>query len=177
VAKYPLLFAGQRLTAGLLAKAQTDNVIKTSDTSRTNATFAADPDLQISLEGSATYYIEILLVITAAPSYDIKTQWTLPTGASGNRRVEGPASGATDANADNIDTRWGVHGGTTPINYGARGSAGSPTVVGSQFHVRETGVIVTTDPGVLTLDWAQNFSNAAATTVYTRSSISASRWA
>jgi hypothetical protein len=118
-------------------------------------TFAADPVLQASLAANAVYLVEVYLNYGALAAADIKTQWTAPAGATGNRAVMGPGSTAANASADNISMRSGVHSFTTSVTYsGVRDSQSNLSIA------TETSIVTTTTAGTLSLDWAQVTSNA-----------------
>lgn len=131
-------------------------VFRTTDLDRASTTtFAADPVLQATLAASAKYKVEVYLNYGALLAADIKTQWTVPAGATGNRSVMGPGSTSTNATADNISMRSGVHGFSTAITYsGVRDSQSALSIA------VETGIITTTTGGTLSLDWAQVTTNA-----------------
>ncbi|MGW6738668.1 hypothetical protein [Streptomyces sp. NPDC055013] len=118
-------------------------------------TFVADPVLQASLAANAVYLIEVYLYYGALAAADIKTQWTVPAGATGNRSCFGPGSSASDSSATNIVVRCGVHAFTTSIPYeGVRNSQSNLTLAW------ESGIVTTTNSGTFSFDWAQNTSNA-----------------
>lgn len=168
---YPDVQVGDLVTADLLDSMQPVYVAKGSDEARTSTTtLADDAELIITLAASATYYVQMEVGCSADAAGDIKTAWNLSAGidTTGGRRVEGPGSTSNDANSDNVTTRWGIHGFTTSITYGARtGAAG--------MHIRETAYVTTSTGGTITLQWAQATSSLTATTVSARSFIRAER--
>jgi hypothetical protein len=169
--KYPVYLTGMRLTADLLSSGQTIYVLKASDTSRASTTtLADDPELSISLEADATYFVMVEIRATADAAGDIKTAWNASAGVStaGGRCVEGPGSTQSETNHDNISSKWGQHGFTTSITYGARPSSNG-------FHFREHAVVDTTTGGTITVQWAQAASSVTATVVSARSLIYAMR--
>lgn len=155
---WPNYTGGQRLTAADLQAGQFIIVTKTANTDRANTTtLADDPDLQFLVAESAVYAIEFRLHFAATTTAGFKTAWDVPSGAAGNKGVQGPGSSATDTAANNISMRSGVHGFTTTVTYGSRNSATN------QCLAYEESLITTSAGGTLALQWAQNTSNATAT--------------
>ncbi len=168
MARYPDIRAGQRITGALLQGMQFEEVVKQAATQRaSDANVSADPDLQFTLEANATYHVEFFIQYTTGSTALFKTDWSVPSGASGLRRVMGPnafttVGGSTAQNggssAEYSISRWGVHGFSTLCRYGYRSDGGQNAIL-------ETGVVTTSNAGTLALRWAQNASNAAATEV------------
>lgn len=149
---YPTLYAGQRITAGLLSSMLPREAYKRSTQTRTATTTPTDdPDLQIELEGGATYYVEWFIHYAAPSAELIKTAWSVPSGAVGLRSAWGVAQGVVHADPVG-DGRWGIHGFTTTCVYGTRSS---PT---NQSMLIETGQVETTSAGIVAFQWAQNTS-------------------
>lgn len=157
---YPQIAAGDDITADLLSKMLPRIIVKPSATSRTSTTtLADDPDLSMALEANATYFVEFFLYYNGDDTGRFKTIWTVPSGSTGNRGVIGEGSTVTTAtNADNVLGRFGVHAYGTSVVYGTRNSA-------NQLQAYESGVIITTSSGNVTLQWAQNSSSTTATTL------------
>ena len=160
--QFPNITAGRRITTGLLRQMIPVIVVKQTFTSRTSTTTAADdPELTFPLEANSTYLVEFAVKYnTPGPSgtAGFKTIWTVPAGAGGSRTALGPGSTQTNSNADNISMRSGVHGYTTEVAYGSRNST-------SQLALWESAVVTTSNAGTCALAWAQQTSNATATTV------------
>ncbi len=154
------LRAGMVPTADELKALSWEFVYKPANTDRASTTtFADDPDLTYQLEANSVYYIRMWIKYAAISAAAIKTQWTVPTGATGSRSATGPGTGVTlDANSGGTG-RWGIHGYTTTVVYGTRNSATNLCSA-----VEET-TIFTTSAGTLALSWAQNASDATATRV------------
>ncbi|PZT70207.1 hypothetical protein DN402_31820 [Streptomyces sp. SW4] len=170
MSQYPVLYAGQRITAGLLSSMLPLEAYKGSDTTRTSTTTTTDdPDLVLTLEGNATYYVEIFIHYAAASTELLKTHWTVPSGATGFRSAWGPTQ--TVATSDPAgDGRWGIHGFTTDVQYGTRSNANFLTMA------KETGNVVTSSSGgTLALKWAQNTAGATGTRVAAGSYMRAKR--
>jgi hypothetical protein len=169
VAQFPVTTAGTRITADLLGAMITNYTIKPADTVRASTTtVASDPDLVSgTLVAGGVYLVEFRIQIASLAIAGIKTQWLVPSGATGFKDVTGPASGATtNTNGDTSDLRWAVHGLTTAVPYTDVRNSLSLSVP-----VMERGM-VTIGPtaGTVTLQWAQNASNA------TGSAVQASSW-
>ncbi|MFB4320676.1 hypothetical protein [Actinomadura sp. 21ATH] len=160
MAPYPVIAAGQRVTAGLLTAMQDDMIRKLQNTDRITSTMLDDPELVVALEASAVYFVEMFLLLGGNTTGDIRTLWTVPSGATGFKSVMGPASGTTDVNADNIVVRMGVHNFPTIIAY-----SGVRNATGNMFRVYEHGEVTTTTAGILALNWGQVTTNAGASRV------------
>lgn len=157
------LRAGMVPTADELAALSWEFVYKPANTDRASSTtFADDPDLTYQLEANSVYYIRMWIKYAALSAAAIKTQWTVPSGATGSRSAVGPEQGV-DLSAGTSGSggtgRWGIHGYTTTVIYGTRNSA---TNLCSAV---EEATVFTTSAGTLALSWAQNASNATATRV------------
>jgi hypothetical protein len=165
VAIYPFYAAGQRLTAADLQAGQFIIVRKTVNTDRVSTTtLADDPELTFSLAANATYIIEFYLFF-AGNLGKLATQWTVPSGVTGNRSALGPGSNAlagTSGNMDNISGRFGVHGYGTTVVYGGR-TVDTATPSLNQEIAVETSLISTSSAGTCAIKWAQNASNTNAT--------------
>lgn len=145
--------AGELVVAGQYFP---ETIYRTTDLDRASTTtFAADPVLQATLAANAKYLIEVYMSYGALAAADLKTQWTVPAGATGNRSCFGPGSSASDSSATNIVVRCNVSNFSTSIPYeGVRNSQTNLTLAW------ETGMVTTTTGGTMSLDWAQNTSNA-----------------
>jgi hypothetical protein len=163
MSRYPAIAAGQRITTNLLNAMIPVVIDKPSATSRSSTTTVADdPDLTYTLGANGMYLVEFYIKYsTPGPSgtAGFKTQWTVPSGASGNRTCMGPGSSQNDGGADNISMHSGVHGYTTAETYGSRGTSTN------QLLAIETSIVTTTSSGACALQWAQQTSNASATSV------------
>lgn len=169
MAKYPNITAGRRLDAALLSSMLPEYVHKTANTDRTaTTTLADDPDLTIGLEASAKYCVEFFIYYggshndDSAGDGDFVTSWSVPTDASGLKSVIGPGIDAgTESGAASVDQiRLGVHQLATNVAYACvRDQTGLLQLA------YEQGIVTTDDAGPLTLQWAQEDSDATATRV------------
>ncbi|WP_330242019.1 hypothetical protein [Streptomyces sp. NBC_00525] len=170
--QYPQIAAGDELTAELLMSMLPRIVNKPSSTTRTSTiTTTLDPDLQMELEANATYFVEFYIHYAALAAEGFKTDWTVPTGTTGNKCVIGMASTASDADADESLGRFGVHNFSTDIRYGTRDH------VGNQAFAYETATVVTSASGVLGLNWTQTVAGTSGTTVFNTSLMRVTRLA
>jgi hypothetical protein len=160
---YPTLAAGQRLTAELLRSMLPQTVRKTADDSRSaTTTFADDTHLTFAVEANAVYVMDGWIKYFADPTPDIKIQFTTPTGTLGEWAWLMPGSGtaATGTVGYSIRTETNDVGGSR-TGYGTSDST-MFTPISGLWRVGSTA-------GSITLQWAQNTSNAIATVMYTDS--------
>lgn len=117
-----------------------------------------DADLKIDLlSTSATYLVEVNYGTSGNTAADITLSWDVTGGATVVRTTQAMATAATTSSDTPIISReqseagWGAGTATTP----------APCAVREKLRVTTS-----TQPAVLTLVWAQNFSNAAWTSVH-----------
>lgn len=179
---YPILLAGQRITASLLSSMQCMTARKTADTSRTSVTVvSADPHLQFTLaangvytwwgwlkyDGDSTVGAGDLAVDFSGPS-GILGEW-VAIGA-GVDRVIGATDAASPAFTVNTQAATGymlrteTNDVTAARTYGTVGTGNTPLTLDLHGTIR-----VASTGGVFSLDWAQRASSATATTLYTDS--------
>ncbi|MFE8944492.1 hypothetical protein [Streptomyces sp. NPDC007856] len=130
---------------------------KATDWQITNTTtFASDPDLQCTLLPNSTYRVEIALHYAAIDLARLKTQWLVPSGATGNRSAVGPDQGVIlSGTSSGGSGRWGVHAFTTAVTYGTRDSNSNICAA------IEEGLIFTgASGGTFALQAAQTTANA-----------------
>jgi hypothetical protein len=155
MAKYPVLFAGQRFTASLAGQMEPDYYRKlTSTTRQSNAGSSSDPDLSVPVAAGGVYIVEFYIKYVTTTAAGFRTLWNVPSGTTGNRQVQGLADPALDA------TRSGVHGFGTQIAYGSRNGI---TLQTWAYEWAEVSVGATA--GAVALGWGQNASTAVATAV------------
>lgn len=134
---------------------------KTSDTSRSNSTSPSnDPDLTLTLAASAFYWFEFFLNFegSATGSQGIKWGFTVPTGTL--VRYHGTWSNVT-SNAE-VGHTW------TGAQQPSAGTDGAGNLHGASG--RGT-VFTSTTAGSITLQWAQNVSEASAITLHAQSAL------
>jgi hypothetical protein len=157
MSRYPVIYAGQRITGALLQSMIPDEIQKLVNTDRNSTTTVADdPDLTTTLEANARYFIEFELWYAATnASGGIKTAWTVPSGVTGNRSALGLADSVSSGVPEGSG-RFGVHAFTTAVAYGDRASSTNLVVA------KECALLTTaSSSGTCALQWAQNVSDAA----------------
>jgi hypothetical protein len=177
--QYPQWAAGDEITAEKLMQMIPRIINKPTNTSILSTTTPTiDPDLQMELEPNATYFVEFHIHYAALESVGFRTDWTVPSGTTGNKCIIGMAEdgyswtnseagmGGTDAgNANNTLGRFGVHAFATDVNYGTRNHATN------QAYALETATVITGGTGgTVGLNWSQRVSDGSnAATVFATS--------
>ena len=135
-------------------------VRKTADESVTSsAVLQNDDHLLYTISAAGTYVFDVILVGTSAANAagDIAVGFTFPTGTL-HLIGQGPDIGLASGNVQT--GQWGaglsIASGATFNGYGL-----STNNVGIWLH----GILIATATGTLQLQWAQNTSNASASTV------------
>jgi len=171
--QYPVIYAGQRITASLLTSSEPPQFWKNSNTDRASTTTVTDdPDLTTTLEANATYRVIFYLHYAATDTARFKTQWTVPSGATGNRTAVGADQGVILSSTSSGGTgRYGVHSYTTACTYGTRNDN---TLLCSAV---EEATLTTSSAGTLAIQWAQATSSATATRLGAGSSLHVQRLA
>ncbi|WP_369778829.1 hypothetical protein [Streptomyces sp. R33] len=156
---YPTFYAGQRLTASLMASTLPLTVIKAADESITSSTTIQDDNhLTLAVAANATYLLEGTLFYDGAfNAGHLKATFSLPAGATIFWAINAPATGGTAAYASDANTTGNLVAGT----YGTGGAKTTASILGT--------VTTAGTAGNLLLRWAQNASNATATTIYAKS--------
>lgn len=128
---------------------------KTSDTPRdSTTTFADDPDITLSVAANAVYEMSGVMVFDGDSAADFKQQFTTPAGAGYGLSMTGQDQNATFTVGSVITDLQ-----TSSQIWGCVG-------VGIRMTCSFTGIMTTSGTaGNLTLQWAQNASNATATTL------------
>jgi hypothetical protein len=162
MAKFPVLFAGQRFTATLAGQMEPDYYRKTSATTRASTTTTtSDPDLSIPVDANTIVICEFFIKYATTTAAGFKTLWNVPSGTSGNRQVQGLGTGAVDNSTTSFTARSGVHGFGTSITYGSRND------VSLQVWAYEWAeVTVGATAGAVAIGWGQNASTAVNTAVF-----------
>ena len=170
---YPEIRAGVRPTAALLAAMMPLIVVKEITEERTSTTtLTIDSELQFEGVAGGKYLVEFNLIPAATSAAGFVTEWVVPLGASGFKNVLGPASNASNANADNITMRAGTHGYGTDVPYAGVRNSNTDGVT-----VQEWSVITLGNAGTVGLAWAQNSSSGTASRLFTGSWMRATRLA
>lgn len=172
MATYPTVLAGQDITADLLNSMLPRIAWKTvSETVTSSTTLQNDNELFVPLEANATYFVHLFLLhdSDATAAGDIKFGWAALSGATMQFGVHGANTSVTSST------------GVTSVNMQSRAfnevaAFGGGDSAGTAAFAE--GIIITAGTsGNLQLQWAQETSNAVATTVRVGSYLSARRLA
>lgn len=150
-----------------------DYVHKTADESVISSTTVQnDNHLLVSVAANAEYEIVTQLGVTGSAAGDIKTRWTIPSGATTQRFCRGPDTSSTGSTAaTTIRCVALTNGHATEINYGLFSTSDLSWIEERMY------VVVAGTAGVVQLQWAQNASTATNTTVKAGSYITVRRTA
>jgi hypothetical protein len=154
--QFPVILAGTDYTAALIQSIVPWTAWKAADTPRSNTTtLANDPDLTVPVVANGSYLFLCLLFATGAAisTGDLKAAFAWPSGGSGKWGSAGFATGSAVPNWNAARTTT-----ATSVPFGVNGASSSWMLLGGMLLNGAT-------PGSLTLQWAQNTSNATATTL------------
>lgn len=173
MSQYPSVYAGQRLTATLVASMLPIYAAKTGSTDRTSTTtISADPDLQVALEANAEYEFSFMLRIGGNQTGKIDIQMTTPSGATGSYSCTRLSSSATADTGDATEVR-----SSTRLLFNVETTFSPVSTTAHQVLIGRGRVITSSTAGTFSVDWAQNVSNATATTMHSDSFIKMIRMA
>lgn len=147
--------------------------IKPASTTRASTVTIADDNhlFTPTLQANKTYLVTFRLWFSGLQAAGLQTKWNVPTGTSGNKDVMGPATTNAVQTTDGVvaDMKWAVHGYGTAVGYtNPRNSTSLYT------WCEETSMVdIGTTAGPVTIQWAQNASNATGTILQARSYV---RW-
>lgn len=163
MSKYPDWFVGQDVDATTLDLMIPDITKKGSTTDRSStSTLSNDPDLSGISLGVGSFWVRLLILATCNTSAtpDFKTQWAFTgTWNTPVRACIGPGATNTAARTDvTVSNYNGV-----PVNLSA--VYGFPASTGYNIITEECFDVVVTVAGSLSLQWAQNTSDASTTSV------------
>ncbi|MFJ3834436.1 hypothetical protein ACIPY6_02845 [Streptomyces sp. NPDC090054] len=154
---YPVIQAGQRITAGLLTSMQPSPIVKPADESRTSTTTNTnDLHLLVPVAANATYLATGLLLYSARTDTDIRIGWTGPSGAVFDWIIHAQSQDGTGgvASAGIVVDRQSIAGGGFPLGGFA---AENTTIMTGTLSGR---LVTSATAGNLQLNWAQRISNA-----------------
>lgn len=159
---YPAWPAGSRITADKLLAGQTQLIQKTADESVTsNTTPQNDDELFVSVAANATYVIDAWIFgyqgAAAGTAIDLKTDWAMPTGATGWKWCTGPTELMTSR--DSTSVVLALSGFGTDRVYGLADS-NNGTVIHEHLVVSTSSTA-----GTAQFRWCQNTSSSTAATV------------
>lgn len=163
MAKYPLWTVGKDVSAQNLADGIPDIYVKSGPESATSdTTLSNDSELSGIPLGVGTWYICLSLFVStpASATPDIKTQWAFTgTWNTPLRMCQGPGS----TNTAGPETITVSKSGALAVN--ANSVYGLAATSAYALAVEKTYAAVVTVAGNLSLQWAQNTSDANATIV------------
>lgn len=124
MARYPQLFAGQRLTASLLNSMVPNVIVKAATNGLVSGTLTLDPELSGIALGVGTWSVEMVLLASAAaaatnPQLQVGWQFTGTFANSPVRITTGPGA-----------TNTATPGLSTPANFASNGTFGSGSFYG-----------------------------------------------
>jgi hypothetical protein len=154
--------AGARILAADIQALQVPYARKTANQSVTSSTvFVNDTQLVVAVSASRSYAFSLNLIYQGATagSGDIKLAWSVPAGSVVNAVVGGVNTG--------LAAVWGYMN-TAAVNPSAFGTNGG---VGALGLIVNGTITVSTTPGSLQLQWAQNTSSGTATIVLVGSNL------
>ncbi len=134
-------------------------ISKAANETVTSSTAMQDDDdfVGIALEAGKYYWITAILHASGAAAGDVKVGWTTTATISDTgRSCIGPSTGTADVTASAV-MRCSNHAYTTAIAYGIDGAASTCIMEHLRFYCDVAGT--------LTMQWAQNTSNATGTTL------------
>jgi hypothetical protein len=153
---------GVTISAGKGTKTYARKSVSQSKASDT--TLGNDNHITFTLAASAVYELRAYLTVSGSTGGDVKTAWAFTGAASGGNHTTryglGPGTATTTASATAV-MQYARQTWSTAIAYGVDGTLNS--------HIEEGGLLDTTTggSGTITLQWAQNTSNAASTVLGT----------
>lgn len=157
------ILAGGRIVASVLQQIAPNAAYKGSSQAITNSsTLTNDGALFLSLQANATYVFVCMLAYNGGTqaSSDLKFGWTYPSGTTMAYSLAGRTTGGA------ATTAFWENQTAVPV-IGTNGT-------GTNYTALLVGTIVTGGtPGILQFQWAQNTSNATATTVLAGSVLAA----
>ncbi|MEV6569919.1 hypothetical protein [Streptomyces sp. NPDC051577] len=154
---YPVIPAGQRITAGLLTSMLPSPIVKPADEPRTSTTTNSnDAHLLVAVAANATYLFSGMLLYSARTDTDVKIGWTGPSGATMD----------WIAHAQSIDGTGGVAAAGVVVDKQSIGALSFPlggygaentTIMTATLSGR---LVTSATAGNLQLNWAQRVTNA-----------------
>lgn len=156
---YPTWAAGQKVTAAQLQGMQWQVVTQGSDQTVNNSTTVVSTNLTLNAVSGARYTYQLLVTYTSGATPDIKFRWTFPTSATIDRFILSAGSASTGS-SENLTTSV-VRRASEFTEVPAAGTGTSPVTL----IYTERGEIYGGTGGAVTLQFAQNTTNASDTIV------------
>lgn len=166
--EFPDWGVGTDVSAANLAYMVPNIIVKTATTARnTTTTLADDPEFSGIPLAVGTHWVKFHLFVSSSTSAtpDIKTAWAF-TGTwltTATRMLIGPSGSNTATNDSITPVRLGAAGIVNSVAYGLASSTGFTYVVEECFNVQVSVA------GNLSLQWAQNTSDASNVNVHAQS--------
>lgn len=151
---YPEFAAGQTLTAAMLTAMQPLYSRQTSDQTVTSSTTLVDSQVSVLLAASAEYAGRLVIAYSAAEAADIKFALSGPSGTTVQRKNILYTSGASAGVSTGQSVAMRQRSITTEQEVGGTG------VANYQSYSEDLNVSSGATAGMLTLQFAQNSSNA-----------------
>lgn len=168
MATYPPVYAGTKVTAAFLESMLPLDVVKAAtETVTSSTTFQDDNELFVPVAANATYRFDILLLHSSGTTGKIKIQFTAPAGASTAWGVIGVNSAVTSSTVV-TDLAMPSRVLSDTLVLGGGNLTGTTALISGSITTSSTA-------GNLTLQWAQNTSDGAATQVRAGSTLSMKR--
>ncbi|MFE3762264.1 hypothetical protein ACFXPI_10925 [Streptomyces sp. NPDC059104] len=156
---YPVISAGQRITAGLLTSMLPAPIFKAADQSVTNSTTNVnDNHLLSAVAANATYIITGMLLYSARTDTDVKIGFSGPSGAAMDWIAHAQSQDGTGGLASTgvVVDKQSI--GNTSFPLGGFG-AENTTIMTAPLWGR---LVTSSTAGTFQLNWAQRVSNATA---------------
>jgi hypothetical protein len=136
--------------------------IKPGDTNKvSNATLSNDPDLTVTADANKSYWMEALIIFQSATAANLQTKFTVPASSNFYGAALGAGVGASTSAMNGLDIANPV---TTVLHWAG--------FAAFEVAVRYTGILATAGTGgPVTLQWAQDTSQATTTAVRQGSSL------
>lgn len=128
---------------------------KTSDQNFSNTTLTSVSGMNCSLEANSVYIAEVVISMVGPSASDLKSDWTVPSGATGTRFVHGMQTASGDRT--NILAMSAAFSLTSTVNYGLDLAGNLASGAREQLYIK------TTNAGTLQLRGAQNVSSGTVT--------------
>lgn len=168
---YPTLYAGQRFTAALATSMLPLIAAKTATTDRASTTtVTADPELVIAVDANAEYLFEFYLRISGIQAGGIDIQPTTPSGGSGSYSCVRLIADQTADNGQLVESRSSIR-----MSFNVETEFSPVSTTGHQVLDGGGRLYVGGTAGNFSIDWAQNASNATATSMHADSWIKLTR--
>ena len=168
MATYPPVYAGTKVTAAFLESMLPLDVVKAAtETVTPSTTYQDDDELFLPVEANAVYRFDMLLLHSSGTTGKFKMQFTAPTGATVAWGVIGVHTSVTLSNPV-TDVSMPSRTLTDILGLGGGNLTGTTALISGSITTSSTA-------GNLTLQWAQNTSDAAATQVRAGSTLSMKR--